>query len=425
MKSLYTLVMIAGWTISDIGVSENSTKILAFGDSGTGSTKQQEVADSMRKVCDNLGCDFGVMLGDNFYEDGVGHVDDRQFYDKFEKPYSPIGIPFYVSLGNHDDRGDTEAQVEYTKRSRWWKMPAKYYEKIIGDVQLIAIDSNDFDREQREFVAEKLRNSSSRWKIVFGHHPIHSYGMHGDTSRLRKDLLPLLCEYGSMYLAGHDHDLQVLRADCGLPLVISGAAAKLRSTKKGSRSLWASSQYGFARLEIKRNHFTVYMHDEGGKVVHESTFNHRDSISSDYEEINDREEVSCAMGRLLNGFRYDHVRDEHVTGIFCTDAEGRVDTDSELVAVDDLSGKEYDVLCPEGSQAVSGITYDSSGDDHIEGLICRERLSQHPEKDPYYVKISDSSSKKSDVRCLKENEVVVGVRYDDSGDDHIEGIFCQ
>ena len=48
------------------------------------------------------GFGFVVLLGDNFYEDGVASVDDPQWQTKFEDPYANIDLPFYAVLGNHD-----------------------------------------------------------------------------------------------------------------------------------------------------------------------------------------------------------------------------------------------------------------------------------------------------------------------------------
>lgn len=422
------LFFILFYSNSNYALGQNIIKILAFGDSGTGSQTQMNVAKTMQKVCLKDGCDFAILLGDNFYDNGVGHVDDKQFIDKFERPYGPLAIPFYASLGNHDDRGDTLAQVEYTQKSQWWKMPQTFYEKRIGDVHLIAIDSNDFDTKQKEFVLQTLTNSDAKWKVVFGHHPIYSYGMHGNTGLLEDELLPILCQYGSIYVAGHDHDLQVLQAECGLPLVVSGAAAKLRNTKKGPRSLWAASQLGFARLELAENSLSIIMYDEKGEIIHESSFARREQNTPTgyYKAINKQKDVRCNFAEVITGFRLDHSGDEHAEGFYCK----REKDDSEpsaltYVEVDDLSGTEYDVSCSDSDQAVVGVTYNSGLDDHILGLYCRQRLIPAKKDTPYYLKIDGKGLKESDIHCQNPEEAVIGVKYKDFGDDYILGIYCQ
>ncbi|KAI5391661.1 hypothetical protein KIW84_076463, partial [Lathyrus oleraceus] len=39
---------------------------------------------------------------------------------------------------------------------------------------------------------EALRDSTAKWKIVVGHHPVRSIGHHGDTKELLTHLLPIL-----------------------------------------------------------------------------------------------------------------------------------------------------------------------------------------------------------------------------------------
>ena len=105
-----------------IDVPDGAVSFIAIGDTGTGEEKQYKVAAAMKEVCDELGCDFALGLGDNIYETGVDSVDDVQFIDKFEKPYADVDFPFYMTLGNHDngwlsgdglDNDKGEFQVDY------------------------------------------------------------------------------------------------------------------------------------------------------------------------------------------------------------------------------------------------------------------------------------------------------------------------
>lgn len=57
-----------------------------------------------------------------------------------------------------------------------------------------------------------LRDNSSQWKIVVGHHPVYSAGDHGDTVSLQSEFLDNLENNGvDLYFSGHDHDLQFLK----------------------------------------------------------------------------------------------------------------------------------------------------------------------------------------------------------------------
>ncbi|NRA46427.1 MAG: metallophosphoesterase [Oligoflexales bacterium] len=247
--------------------------VLAFGDGGTGDYQQMSVADSMKEVCGFEDCDFAVGLGDNIYENGVSSVNDRQFKTKFEDPYGSLELPFYMSLGNHDVRGNTQAQINYSELSKWWKMPGRYYEKIVDGIQLIALDTNNFDSRQLQFVEDILDNTPAKWKIVFGHHPIYSYGDHGTNDNLVEQLLPVLCEHENVvYMSGHEHDLQVLDSGCGVPLFVSGAAVKLRDVGTGRRTIWADSTYGYAIFRFSDENLKVKYYDEDSQLLYEETY---------------------------------------------------------------------------------------------------------------------------------------------------------
>lgn len=258
-------------------------QFLVFGDSGTGKKMQYKVAESMKKVCAAQGCDFGILLGDNFYEVGVSSQADEQFIEKFEKPYAPLGIRFYPSLGNHDHGyfglgGNTQAQIEYTKRSKYWRMPHPYYNFRVADVELIAIDTNTLQNEdplQLQWFQDTVQKSKAKWLIVYGHHPVYSYGSHGNNPELGEKILPQLCQKTDAFLAGHEHDLQLIQAECGFIQLISGAAGKLRTTSGGKNSLFHKSAFGFNRVEIAGDEMKIIFYNQDGQEIFNKTFANR------------------------------------------------------------------------------------------------------------------------------------------------------
>jgi len=155
--------------------TDHSISFLAFGDFGTGSKMQYKVADAMGKKCLQSGCDFVITLGDNIYNNGVQSVKDTQFQSKFEKPYANLPYRFHMVLGNHDYRGNTQAQIDYTKHSKKWYLPAKYYQFNAGAASFFALDTNAHFLEQIDFLKNSFNNKSS-WNIAFGHHPRHMLG---------------------------------------------------------------------------------------------------------------------------------------------------------------------------------------------------------------------------------------------------------
>ena len=89
---------------------------LAFGDWGRdGAQHQRDVAVQMGKAAAELGCRFIASVGDNFYENGVQSVDDPQWKTSFENIYTDpaLQVPWYAVLGNHDYKGNPQAQIDY------------------------------------------------------------------------------------------------------------------------------------------------------------------------------------------------------------------------------------------------------------------------------------------------------------------------
>jgi len=234
-------------------------RVLAFGDFGDGGEGQREVAVAMRQYHKQHPFDFGITLGDNFYNKGMKGVDDPRWKTWWDQLYDPLGIQFYATLGNHDYgfRESPEAQILYSRRSPSWRMPATQYTYTAGWVQFFAIDSPLMTADQLEWLQRELEASDSRWKVVYGHHPIYSHGYHGDNPSLIRELLPVLKGRANVYLTGHDHDMQHLKPEGDLHFFVAGCGGKRRHIRPGPRSLFAKSALGFSVLEA--NEFSLKM----------------------------------------------------------------------------------------------------------------------------------------------------------------------
>ncbi|MCO5573604.1 hypothetical protein L7F22_027376 [Adiantum nelumboides] len=78
----------------------------------------------MGKVGQDLGIEFVVSVGDNFYNSGLTGVNDSAFTESFTDIYTASSLQtlWYAVLGNHDYRGDTLAQLsaEIAQRDPRW-----------------------------------------------------------------------------------------------------------------------------------------------------------------------------------------------------------------------------------------------------------------------------------------------------------------
>jgi acid phosphatase len=270
---------------------------IVVGDWGRKGQKDQlDVARQMGLAASQIMAPFIVSVGDNFYDFGVSSADDPQFKASFEDVYtaSSLQVPWRLILGNHDYRGNCQAQIDYCQKSPRWSMPSRYYqrtEQVPGgsDVDMIYIDTNPFvakyahDKlmgkeilsqdcgKQLAWIEQQLAASKAPWKIVFGHHPIYSGGEHGDTPELVDQLLPLLSKYGvQAYICGHDHDLQHLQAG-GVNMFCVGAGSTVRPVGATPQSKYSMSHPGFMAASLKPEAMDVRLIAGTGEVLYSFT----------------------------------------------------------------------------------------------------------------------------------------------------------
>ena len=271
---------------------------LVFGDWGRQGTKDQvEVATQMGIAADAVKAKFVISVGDNFYENGVASVDDPQWQSSFEKVYNApsLQVPWWVILGNHDYHGNCDAQIEYHKINPRWNMPARYYtrteridDKTVVDFFYIdttpmALASDDKKVSGDELKTQKLDRqitwlesalaaSTAPWKIVVGHHPVYSGGIHGDTPYVIEHVLPLLEKYRvQAYFNGHDHDLQHLQAG-RVNLFCSGGGSKPRDfVLPTAHSKFGRGTGGFIAAALKTDTLEVRLIDDKGEQLYTAT----------------------------------------------------------------------------------------------------------------------------------------------------------
>ncbi len=247
-----------------------SERFFVIGDQGTGKPGQFMVAQAMGLYAMANGVDFVLTTGDNIYPAGVSSPNDPDWLSKFETPYSApvLLVPFYASLGNHDHLGSVSAAVDYTSHSDQWTMSAPYatFTRTLGDgtdVQFFTLDTDPIAQgggsaaAQLAWLQDALAASTARWKFAYGHHPIHSYGKHGDTKKMIEQVLPLLSAGGvDVYFCGHDHSMQLLDEPGGPLLVVSGAASGVENAtpvKYGANTVYASTGGGFVSARVSQD----------------------------------------------------------------------------------------------------------------------------------------------------------------------------
>ncbi|KAH7296613.1 hypothetical protein KP509_26G030500 [Ceratopteris richardii] len=290
---------------------------LVMGDWGRkGFYNQSMVAAQMGRVGEELGTQFVISTGDNFYDSGLTSVDDSAFSSSFTNVYTAPSLQttWYTVLGNHDYLGDALAQLsdELVRRdSRWFCRRSFQLNYTLCDmsnagtcnatVDMFFFDTTPFideywsPNETRTFdwrglaprpeqlqsqldeLAEGLSASTATWKIVIGHHTIRSIGHHGDSTELIQKLLPLLEKYDvDVYINGHDHNLQhIKREDCPIHFFTSGAGSKAYSglnpytDEQGVK--FAHDGQGFLAVTMKAGFMSFTFFDVLGDIIYSYT----------------------------------------------------------------------------------------------------------------------------------------------------------
>jgi tartrate-resistant acid phosphatase type 5 len=270
---------------------------LAMGDWGKGSTDQRKVAVQMAKTAEAIRAHFVISTGDNFYPHGVQSVNDPQWVTTFEDVYDApaLMIPWYVVLGNHDHGnhdqcGTVSAQVDYTRLSSRWYLPATYYKhtKLLTDgsrADFFHLDTTPIigqqflEDPQLAWLARELAASTAAWRIVIGHHPLYSGGSHGGSKELLTRLKPLLEQYAvQAYLNGHDHIMQHVAVG-RTHYLTSGTGSNARSARPTEGTGFVMGhQLGFMTARLTPAVMNIEFIDEQGTSLYRASIPRSDLL---------------------------------------------------------------------------------------------------------------------------------------------------
>jgi len=264
-----------------------------------GRDNQTDVARQMGETAAAIGSRFTVSMGDNFYENGVASVDDPQWQASFETIYTAPSLqtPWKIILGNHDYRGNVQAQLDYSHISKRWQLPARYYQETVplpdgATADFFYLDTSPFIRAyigtrtnitgqdtdaQLQWLDAALGKSTADWKIVIGHHPIYTAlapepGYDHDQPDLIARLDPILRAHNiHIYINGHDHNLQVVKVN-GITYVTNGAGSQTYQAESPViRGGFVSGDHGFMTIALSRNALSYRLIDMTGQTLYAET----------------------------------------------------------------------------------------------------------------------------------------------------------
>ncbi len=278
---------------------DRSLNFLVIGDWGrNGENYQKEVATAMGQAARDIGAQFIIATGDNFYPYGVKSTSDYHWIASFETIYKAqsLHVKWHPVLGNHDYISNPDAEVEYSSISSRWDMPARYYSKkyfinrdTAQGVLLVFIDTDPFEKkmqgvktdtikytvsatkDQEQWLENVLSDKTVKWKIVVGHHPLYTGGWRmnmPETKKMRDFLEPLFQKHNvNIYICGHEHHLEYTKPAGNTHYIISGSGSEARKTAiYPVIGKFGASEQGFASFSIAGNQVMVQFINYEGKL---------------------------------------------------------------------------------------------------------------------------------------------------------------
>ena len=198
-------------------INSNESDIYCFvGDAGEVNPTQAMVVEALA----NSDCSMVWHLGD-ITQLGVQSIDDPELQESFLTPFKPFletEIPFYLTVGNHDYKGDPAVYLEVAKDYPSIYHPSNFYTKQFGKLCFFALDTTIFDKlyyfykrgSQIRWLAEEVERMKDQceFSIAVAHHPLFSSG---DRDRANPQLAIFLENYVfgtfDIYITGHNHVL--------------------------------------------------------------------------------------------------------------------------------------------------------------------------------------------------------------------------
>ncbi|KFK44538.1 hypothetical protein AALP_AA1G269800 [Arabis alpina] len=289
-------------TVEHAPNSDGSISFLVIGDWGRrGLYNQSQVALQMGRIGEKMDIDFVVSTGDNIYDNGMKSIDDPVFQLSFTNIYTSPSLqkPWYLVLGNHDYRGDVEAQLSpilKSMESRWICMRSFIVDAEVAELFFVDttpfVDAYFIHPEDQTYdwrgvspresylqtilteLEMSLRESRANWKIVVGHHAIKSASIHGNTKELESLLLPILeANKVDLYVNGHDHCLQhISTSQSPIQFLTSGGGSKAwrgyyNWSKPEDMKFFYDGQ-GFMSVKVTRTEMNVVFYDVSGNILH-------------------------------------------------------------------------------------------------------------------------------------------------------------
>ncbi len=264
-------------------------RFAVFGDSGSGSRNQYDVAARVLEA----GPVLVLIAGDVVYDAGrASEVDPHYFV-----PYANLvdRIPFYPALGNHDvstQNGKPLLDALYLPVNDQ-DGSERYFSFDHANAHFVALDSTSNllpGSPQRAWLDADLGRSAATWQFVYFHHPPYSSSQHGSSFAIRQSLGPIFDQHRvDVVFSGHDHDYertyplareQVFGGENDphytdpegtIYIVTGGGGRSLYSKGRSYFTAYSESAYHFTRVDVEGSTLAVRAIRRDGTVMDDVT----------------------------------------------------------------------------------------------------------------------------------------------------------
>ncbi len=264
-----------------------------IGDYGRDNAHERDVAD----LVSSWDPSFVITTGDNYYSSaggsGTGKYDESTgaYYGKWLKDISttgkryPVGTAamnaFFPAMGNHDLSDATPSPRTYLT---YFRLPGagfsntsgneRYYDFVEGPVHFFVLNSNTSEPDgtsptstQGRWLQRGLADSTSRWNVVYDHHPPYSSQKGRAAAAYMR--WPFAKWGADAVLSGHAHEYERVMRD-GIPFFVNGLGGAPRyrfSTPVPGSVIRYRDDWGAQKVTIGESALTFEFYAVSGRLV--------------------------------------------------------------------------------------------------------------------------------------------------------------
>ena len=234
-------------TFRSLPAQTNEFSFYLYGDSRANEKVHAKLANAIAKDNEKNQASFVVHTGDIVTHGYIWDLWETKFFQPTENLFRTI--PVIPVLGNHEQNQKLYYDYFDLPHNESW------YSFVQDNTEFFALNTNvpfGPSSEQYKWFEKKLKESSTKWKIVIFHHPpfscspVRKPGAMG----VRKHLVPLMEQYNvDLVLLGHDHLYGRSESINGVIYITSGG---------GGAGLYGAESDEFNPVCIKKHHYVYF-----------------------------------------------------------------------------------------------------------------------------------------------------------------------